>query len=255
MQLNYKMIGQGPPLVILHGLFGTLDNWQTLAKQWAAEYTVILLDLRNHGRSPHVDAHDYPAMAHDVKEFLENNFVYETNLLGHSMGGKAAMQFAVDYPDSVNKLIVVDIAPKSYPGGHEVILEALSDLDLHTITERSEADDHLAKRISEPGIRQFLLKNLTRQKSGGFAWKMNLPVLIAHYQAILDNIEMAAPYDGEALFIRGARSNYITDGDIATLAAWFPAHQLVTVPDAGHWVHAEQPDVLRDVVWQFLHQP
>jgi pimeloyl-ACP methyl ester carboxylesterase len=252
MLLNSKMIGQGPPLVILHGLFGTLDNWQTLAKQWAQDYTVVLIDLRNHGRSPHVDTHDYPAMAHDVKEFLENHFIYETHLLGHSMGGKAAMQFAADYPDMLAKLVVVDIAPKVYPGGHEVILDALSDLDLATITERSEADDHLARRIPEPGIRQFLLKNLTRSKDGGFEWKMNLPVLLEYYTAILDNVVMSAPYPGETLFVRGARSNYIEDADVPTLQQWFPASQLVTIPDAGHWVHAEQPDALRDVVSEFL---
>lgn len=255
MQLNHKTFGQGPPLIILHGLFGTLDNWQTLAKRWAEHYTVVLIDQRNHGRSPHLDAHSYPLMAEDLKAFMEANWMYEAYLMGHSMGGKTAMQFATHFPDMVNKLIVVDIAPKTYPGGHEIIVEALNELDLNAIDDRKEADAMLAERIADFGVRQFLLKNLTRDKEeGGYRWKMNLPVLTRDYEAILENITAQETYDGPTLFIRGAASNYIDDGDLPLLQKHFPAAELATVADAGHWVHAQKPEELFQLVTAFLEE-
>ncbi|MEL6969210.1 MAG: alpha/beta fold hydrolase [Bacteroidota bacterium] len=252
MQLNHKTFGQGPPLLILHGLFGTLDNWQTLGKRWAEQYTVVLIDQRNHGRSPHLDAHSYPLMAEDLKAFMEANWMYEATLLGHSMGGKTVMQLATHYPDMVEKMVVVDIGPKPYPGGHETIIQALNELPLEQINDRKEADAFLAERIADFGVRQFLLKNLTREKSGGYRWKMNLPVLTRDYQTILENIEAEETYDGPSLFVRGAKSNYIQDGDLETIKESFPAANLVTIPDAGHWVHAEQPQALFDAVSTFL---
>ncbi len=254
MQLNHKTFGQGPPLIILHGLFGTLDNWQTLAKRWAEHYTVVILDQRNHGRSPHLDAHSYPLMAEDIKAFMEANWMYEAHLLGHSMGGKTAMQFATHFPDMVNKLIVVDIAPKAYPGGHEIIVEALNDLDINTLEDRKDADSILAKRIPDFGVRQFLLKNLTRTKEGSYRWKMNLPVLTRDYEAILDNITATETFDGPTLFVRGADSNYIDDGDLPLLQSYFPAAELATVADAGHWVHAQKPEELFQLVHTFLEK-
>lgn len=254
MQLNYKTFGQGPPLLILHGLFGTLDNWQTLAKRWAEHYTVFIIDQRNHGRSPHMDAHSYPLMAEDLKAFMEANWMYEANLLGHSMGGKTAMQFATHFPDMVNKLIVVDIAPKKYPGGHETIVEALNDLNLATIEDRKQADSILAERIADFGVRQFLLKNLTRNKEGGYRWKMNLPILTRDYEAILENITADENFDGPTLFIRGAASNYIDDTDLPLLQKNFPAAELKSVADAGHWVHAQKPEELFQLVSTFLEE-
>ncbi len=252
MQLNHKTFGQGPPLLILHGLFGTLDNWQTLGKRWAEHYTVVLIDQRNHGRSPHLDAHSYPLMAEDLKAFMEANWMYEATLLGHSMGGKTVMQLATTYPDMVEKMVVVDIGPKSYPGGHELIIQALNDLPLAKINDRKEADAFLAERIDDFGVRQFLLKNLTREKSGGYRWKMNLPVLTRDYEAILQNVEAEEIYDGPSLFVRGGKSNYVQDEDLTTIHEHFPAANLVTIPNAGHWVHAEQPQALFDVVSSFL---
>ncbi|MCB0638655.1 MAG: alpha/beta fold hydrolase [Lewinella sp.] len=252
MELNYRIFGQGPPLLILHGLFGTLDNWITLGKRWADHYTVVLIDLRNHGRSPHTDQHDYPGMAEDLREFMEHKWMYKASILGHSMGGKTAMQFALEHPDMVEKLVVVDIAPKTYPGGHELIFETLLALDLKTMDYREEADDLIKARIDDLGVRQFLLKNLSRVRGGGFRWKMNLPVLWAHYQDILGAIDGDEPFAGPTLFVRGDRSSYVLDEDLPLIQSLFPAADLVTIPDAGHWVHAEQPDELYEVVTRFL---
>lgn len=251
MQLNFKQFGQGPPLVILHGLFGTLDNWQTLAKQWSEEYTVYLVDLRNHGRSPHVDSISYPEMAQDLAAFLESEWVHKCHLLGHSMGGKVAMQFALDYPDVVEKLVVVDIAPKKYPAGHNEIFAAMLSLDLNELTDRSQAAEQLNSRIGEPGVVQFLLKNLSRVPGAGFAWKMNLPVLYRDYENILQTVD-GEPFEGESLFVRGAKSHYVEDTDWSTITTLFPAAELVTIADAGHWIHAEQPLELFTVVSNFL---
>lgn len=254
MELNHKTFGQGPPLIILHGLFGTLDNWQTLAKRWAEHYTVFIIDQRNHGRSPHLGAHSYPLMAEDLKAFMEANWMYEANLLGHSMGGKTVMQFATHYPEMVDKMVVVDIGPKPYVGGHEAIIKALNALDLNQIEDRKQADATLATDIPDFGVRQFLLKNLTREKSGGYRWKMNLPVLTRDYTAILENISPAETYEGPSLFVRGEKSNYIQDGDLPLLQSHFPSAELITILNAGHWVHAEQPIALFEAVSNFLHQ-
>jgi pimeloyl-ACP methyl ester carboxylesterase len=252
MDLHHKIFGQGPPLLILHGLFGTSDNWQTLGRRWAEHFTVVLIDLRNHGRSPHTEVHDYPSMAEDLREFMENNWMYEAHLLGHSMGGKTAMQFALEHPDMVEKLVIVDIAPRTYPCGHELIFEALAALDLDQLSSREEADEQLQQRIDDYGIRQFLLKNLSRKKEGGFRWKMNLPVLQAHYQDILQGLTAEEPYAGPTLFVRGDRSNYIRDEDRDPTWELFPAANLATIANAGHWVHADQPDELYRVVAEFL---
>ncbi len=252
MELNFKSFGQGPPLVILHGLFGTLDNWQTLGKRWAEHYTVFLVDQRNHGRSPRTEQIDYPSMAEDLHQFLESHWVYRSHLLGHSMGGKTAMQFALHYPDMVDKLIIVDIAPRAYPGGHEPIFDALFALDLNSIDDRKEADAFLEARIPEFGVRQFLLKNLTRTREGGYEWKMNLPVIFRHYDDILRNIDGTEPFEGPTLFLRGGDSRYVRDEDWPAIQQFFPNARLETVTGAGHWVHAEQPEALFELVTEFL---
>lgn len=253
MNLNHKIFGDGPPLIILHGLFGMLDNWQTLARRWAEQYTVILVDQRNHGRSPHTEEHTYPLMANDLMEFMGFKGIYEANIMGHSMGGKTAMQFAQYHPEMVNKLIVVDIAPKIYQAGHNVIFEALTRFPLQEINDRKAADAWLAKRIPEASVRQFLLKNLTRDKTtGGYRWKMNLPVLQDHYQDVLLNIEEGDVFEEPALFIRGDRSHYVQDEDILTILDLFLNARVETIADAGHWVHAEQPEILFQLVSDFL---
>jgi len=254
MNLNFKTFGQGPPLIILHGLFGTLDNWQTLAKRWAEHYSVYLLDLRNHGKSPHADEMNYTIMAEDVRLFMESQWIYEAIVLGHSMGGKVAMELALHHPDMVRQLLVVDIAPKSYPGGHEGIFAALLALDLSQINDRKEAEVQLREHIPEQGVRQFLLKNLSREKEGGYRWKMNLPIIHQFYQEILGNVYQEGQYEGPTLFIRGGQSRYIADEDMDVIHQLFPAATLKTVPQAGHWVHAEAPDDLHAFVLAFLEE-
>ena len=252
MLLNYKQFGQGDPLIILHGLFGTLDNWQTLAKRFAEEHTVFIIDQRNHGKSPHTLEHSYTLMAEDLREFMEAQFMFKAHVLGHSMGGKTVMQFALLYPDMVDKLTVVDISPRANTGGHELIFKALFDLDLAKIESRKEADAALSVLIKEVGVRQFLLKNLTRKKEGGYRWKMNLEALFNHYSDILAAVESEDTFAGETLFIRGGKSDYVPDEDLPLIKKYFPRARLETVAQAGHWVHAAQPDELFDLVTDFL---
>ena len=253
MELNYKTFGQGDPVVILHGLFGTLDNWQTIAKQLADTYSVFILDQRNHGRSPHADEHNYHALAEDLRQFMEAHWMYDgAHVIGHSMGGKTAMQFALEHPDLVKKLVVVDIAPKAYQGTHHEILEALLAMDLDNIADRSAADAFLAERISAEDVRLFLMKNLTRKVGGGFEFKMNLPVLWKHYSDILAAVD-GEPFEGETLFIRGGRSKHVTlPEDEVLVKKLFPNSNIQTVEGAGHWVHAEQPEALLGLVRAFL---
>ena len=213
MALNFKSFGQGFPVIILHGLFGMLDNWQTIAKKLANQYTVYIVDQRNHGRSPHFPDFNYQVLADDLQSFMEDNWIYEAHIIGHSMGGKTAMQLALAYPEIVKKLIVVDIAPKQYQAGHQAIFEALLSLDLATINNRKEAATHLGAMIKDPGTQQFLLKNLSRNSNGQYEWKMNLPVIHKYYERILENVQMEEPFQYPTLFIKGGQSNYIQEKD------------------------------------------
>ncbi len=252
LELNYKTFGQGPPLVILHGLFGMLDNWQGVARKLADDYSVYLVDQRNHGRSPHHPAMDYPCMAEDLLHFMESQWIFKSHLIGHSMGGKTAMQFALSHPHMVDKLVVVDIAPKPYSGGHQDIFDALLGIDLHQIQERNEVYERLKHRINDYGVLQFLLKNLSRTKKGGYEWKINLPALHQNYENVLASVEGDEPFEGEALFIRGEKSNYIREDDFSLILSLFPNARIETVHGAGHWVHAERPEELLKLVQGFL---
>ncbi|MEM9850149.1 MAG: alpha/beta fold hydrolase [Bacteroidota bacterium] len=253
LELNYKSYGQGDAVIILHGLFGTLDNWQTIAKQLAKTHYVFLLDQRNHGKSPHVEGLSYPLMADDLRAFMEQNWIHQAHIIGHSMGGKTAMQFALEYPDMVERLVVVDIAPKAYVGGHELILNALKMLPIAVLQNRQAAEEGLLHLgIEDIGIRQFLLKNLSRNKTGGYRWKMNFPEIHKNYANILANIESEEQFHRDTLFIRGEQSDYILDSDQALIQQYFPNAQLKTVHQAGHWVHAAQPQAFLDVLKQFL---
>ncbi len=251
-KLNFKTFGSGDPIIILHGLFGMLDNWQTIAKKLAEDYMVYLVDLRDHGKSEHTTEFNYSLLAQDIAEFLETEWIHEAYIIGHSMGGKTALQLVKDYPDLVEKLIVVDIGIKAYQGGHEIILKALSSVPIETIKSRKEVEEHLSQYISEPGIRLFLMKNLTRNKEGGYRWKMNLNLLIKHYQDILAGITFDDILDTPTLFIRGGNSRYIPDEDVESISSNFEDMKLETVQDAGHWVHAEQPNELLSIIRSFL---
>jgi pimeloyl-ACP methyl ester carboxylesterase len=252
MKLHFKKFGIGPPLIILHGVFGSSDNWKTLANQLKNTFEVYLVDQRNHGLSPHSDEFNYQVMAYDLKELLYDEKIEKCILLGHSMGGKTAMNFATQFPEKIIKLIIVDIAPKKYPPHHQNILNGIRSLILTGLNTRKEADDLLSKTIKEPRIRQFILKNLSRNPKSLFYWKIN-------WKAIEDNMEaIGAPLlshttvAGEVLFIRGAKSDYILNKDESLLNKHFPKFNLITIQKAGHWVHAEQPKALLNAINKFL---
>ena len=272
MELNYKEFGTGEPVVILHGLFGTLDNWQTIAKQLAKEYTVFILDLPNHGRSPHTEGEiDYEMMADALAQFMIDHWIYEARLIGHSMGGKLAMQFALSHPDIVKKLVVIDIAPKQYKEGHQDVFDALFSIDLNALNDRKEAEAVLMNMLEgDVGTVQFLLKNLTRNnpfnkeepqrntdlssgthEGGGFEWKMNLQGLFDNYENIL-KAPVGEPFLKPTLFIRGGNSNYIKDSDKHYITELFPKATLETIEGAGHWVHADKPQALFEAINHFL---
>ena len=252
IELNYKSFGQGEPVIILHGLFGMLDNWQTIAKELADHYQVFLLDLRNHGKSPHTDEMNYELMCEDLLHFMDDHWIYRAKIIGHSMGGKLAMQFVKEHEDRVKKLVVVDIAPKRYKGNHMPIFEVLQGLDLEKLSSRNQIDDILQESIDSFGVRQFLMKNLKRNKEGGFRMKMNLSALYNNYNAILAGISFEETISVPSLFIRGAESPYVTDEDWKELKNSFSDSQLVTIDHAGHWVHADQKDQLVASLFEFL---
>lgn len=245
-------MGAGPAVVVLHGLFGMLDNWQGIGRKLAENHTVLLMDLRNHGRSPHHDEFNYPLMASDVAETLEEEGIREASVIGHSMGGKTAMQLAFDFPDLIKGLIVADIGIKTYPAGHEEIFAGLNALNPGSISKRSEAETLLAEKVWDAGVRQFLLKNLSKEKDGGYRWKMNLPVLYDAYEAIRGPVDSDFGYDGPTLFIRGSESNYILEEDWMDIHDHFPEARLETLEGAGHWLHADKPQEFFKVASDFL---
>ncbi|MBK6363005.1 MAG: alpha/beta fold hydrolase [Saprospiraceae bacterium] len=254
VELNYKQMGEGFPIVVLHGLFGMLDNLQLFGKALSEhDYMVYLVDQRNHGRSPRNNDFSYPALATDLLHFMETHWLHRTVLIGHSMGGKAALQFVKDHSDHVTKLVIIDIGIKKYEGGHETIFEALSSLPLNETDSREAAFNKLKQSIGDESVVHFLMKNLTRNKeTHAFEWKMNLPVLVKNYYNILDSVPFDGPLDTEVLFIRGDRSNYIQDEDIPEIKKYFPNASFVTIPNAGHWIHVDNLPVLISEIISFL---
>ncbi|MCF6360020.1 MAG: alpha/beta fold hydrolase [Cyclobacteriaceae bacterium] len=252
MKLNYKEIGEGKPLIILHGLFGSSDNWISIGRSLAETRKIFLVDQRNHGHSPHSNVFTYEAMATDLKIFIEEHSINEFDLIGHSLGGKTAMLFATKYTNLVDKLIVVDIAPKQYPVHHDTILEGLKSIDLDALKSRGDADKALAPYVPILGIRQFLLKNLKRTPEG-FSWKINLAVIEKDIEEVGKALPKSAMFGNPTLFIRGGMSNYIVEEDIELIHTHFPTAQLATVKGASHWVHAEKPKEFLEEVNQFLN--
>jgi esterase len=250
MKLHVREMGEGFPLVILHGLFGFSDNWQTHAKKLSSYYRVILVDLRNHGHSPWTDDFSYQLMVDDVKELIDDLGIRKMHLIGHSMGGKVAMLFAQQHTAILDKLIVVDIGMKAYPMHHQHILAGMHAIDLTTITARSQAEAILKTHIESDGVRQFLLKNLYWKDKGQLAWRMNIEVLEREMPEILAALPQKETFV-PVLFIRGALSNYILDDDFPEIEEWFPEAELVTIENAGHWVHAEAPEEFIDAVLSF----
>lgn len=251
-KLNFKKLGEGKAVIIMHGVFGSLDNWLTVGKKLAENFEVYLLDLRNHGDSFHDEEFTYEAMANDLAAFIESEKIEDPVIIGHSMGGKVAMKFAVNAPASFDKLIVVDIAPRAYRPHHQEILDGLKSIDLQNLKSRKDADDQLSKHISELGVRQFLLKNLSRDREGNFQWKLNLPVIDANIGNVGEGLEDKLASDKPTLFIRGENSNYISNKDNISIVSFFPNSEIKTVSNAGHWVHAENPDELIGYIEEFI---
>lgn len=250
MQLNYKQFGNGFPVIILHGLFGCLDNWQTIAKKLASQFSVYIIDQRNHGRSPHTHDFNYQLMSHDLFEFFQQQKIGKAHLIGHSMGGKTAMQFALAHADKVAKLIVVDVAPVKYEDRHSEVFNALFAVPLLQITARNQAEKILRTHLKEDEATiQFLMKALTRtENTTGFEWKFNLQALHTHYTAISGAISSPNVFTGKTLFIKGEKSSYINPENFHIINALFPNNELTEISNAGHWVHAEnQKDFLLEL--------
>ena len=255
--LHSKIYGEdkpGTPLLVFHGLFGMLDNWGSFGKEMGELFPVHLIDLRNHGKSFHSEEMTHDDLAHDISHYMEFHHIEKANLLGHSLGGKAVMQFAIKYPIKVQKLIVVDIAPKAYPPHHQGILKALESVDFEKITTRQEAEEVLQQYIPEKSVIQFLAKNLYWTDDKKLAWRFNLKTLSERYSEFVSNAIKFGVFSGETLFIAGAKSNYILPQDEFQIRQQFPNSSVVTVENAGHWVQAENPKDFNEAVKDFLSE-
>jgi pimeloyl-ACP methyl ester carboxylesterase len=257
MQLFYRKFGNegNPPLIILHGLFGISDNWVTFGKRMAEEgFEVFIPDQRNHGRSEWSDDFNYLALTNDLYDFIDAEEIENPVLLGHSMGGKVAMRFAVSYPNLVQKLIIVDMAPKPYDvkQQHLNMIRAMLDLDLTKIESRTEAEQQLATTVTDQRIRQFILKNLYRKDKNTFGWRLNLTAIARNLQGMSDTIPEESRYAKPVLFIKGALSDYILPEDTALILHHFPQAEIVTISGASHWVHADAPEEFYRHITRFL---
>lgn len=253
MKLNFKVFGEGEPLVILHGLMGMLDNWQGPTKEYSRNFRTYILDARNHGRSGHSKDFNYQVMMEDLLEFVEAEQLDTFYLMGHSMGGKTAMKFAQNYPDCIARLIVADISPKGYPLHHQAILAGLSSLNFATLKTRGEVDEVLKQHIPDMGTRAFLMKSIYWKEKGILDLRFNLEAIIENIvligEAVQDRI-----CECETLFIRGANSNYVLDKDWNEIKLGFPKARLETIKGAGHWLHAEKPEEFVSKTKAFLQK-
>jgi len=252
MQLHYQTLGEGQPLILLHGLFGAANNWGVVAKHFSKTHQVISVDLRNHGQSPHHDSQTYREMADDLIALCDALNLETIHCLGHSMGGKVAMQFAMQYPERVEKLIVVDMAIRAYADEHTHLIDAMMAIDLAKMQSRSDVDKALRSAIPNMMVRQFLLMNLVKV-SGHLQWRINLPALKANYPALQQALFSAstAQYNKPCLFIHGEHSDYVQEGDIMQIKTHFTQSEFTSLP-TNHWVHAEQPQAFIAVLNQFL---
>jgi pimeloyl-ACP methyl ester carboxylesterase len=251
MKLYFRKIGEGKPLVMLHGVFGSSDNLFTVSKAIAEQgFTVYTLDARNHGQSPRSETFDYNAMAADLDEFLTDNNIENPVILGHSMGGKTVMQYAMNY-DNFEKLIIVDIAPKFYPTHHNHIIEGLKAIDLTKVESRNDATAIFKDYVADFGEQQFLLKNLYRTDEGGFDWRINIPVISKSINQVGEELVNTRTVEKPALFMRGGDSPYIQDEDIPAIKTIFPNAEIQTIAGANHWVHATKPEKFVESVFEF----
>lgn len=253
MELYSNILGEGKPFVILHGFLGMSDNWKTLGRTFSEQgFEVHLLDQRNHGRSFHDPVFNYEVLVEDLKRYCDDKGLKDIVLLGHSMGGKTAMLFATEYPELVSKLMVADISPRFYPVHHDKILAGLDSLDFSTLSSRGEADEQLSKYVSDFGTRQFLLKNLYWVEKGQLGLRMNLEVLKDQVEEVGEALPTQAKFEGATLFLRGDKSEYISLEDESIIHRHFPNAQIKTVSNAGHWLHAENPEEFYNCVMDFV---
>lgn len=251
MLLNYKQTGAGPVVVIMHGLFGSLENLNIISRTLSEHFTVINVDLRNHGSSFHAEEMNYAAMAQDIVALLDHLKIEKAHIIGHSMGGKVAMQVAMLNEALVDKLIVLDIAPVTYHARHDKIIQALNAVQNESINSRNEADVIMKSYIDEVGVRQFLLKSLAKSENG-YRWKFNLSTISAHYSEIISNINETHSCQCATLFIKGNNSDYILPEHREVIVSLFPNSKAKVIHGAGHWLHAEKPEAVNRSIIDFL---
>ena len=256
MKLFFRTYGQGPPIIILHGLFGLSDNWVTIGKKLASNYTVYIPDLRNHGQSPHSPVFDFPSLEDDLLEFIETHELEKPVIIGHSLGGKTAMFFALHMPDHVGKLVVVDISLRKYPHNveHQTLIDAMLHVDMDAATSRSDVEKQLIPLVSSPKLRQFLMKSVYWRETNRLGWRLNVKAINESLHAIFEGVDISGTFPGPALFVRGGLSTYVSDDDIELIKKKFPAAVVRTIPMASHWVHADAPGEFYDILSEFLQR-
>ena len=255
MKLFYREYGEGRPVVILHGLLGISDNWVAFSRRLSAEgYRVLIPDQRNHGHSPHHPVLNYYALTDDLSEFIETHRLQDPVILGHSMGGKVAMRYTLEHPDTVEKIIVVDTSLRPYYrfNYHLKLIDAMLSVDLDALSNREDVEKQLIGKISDHRLVQFLLKNLARKEKGKFVWRPNLTAISNNVDAMYDGVFYSTRFDKPALFIRGGKSDYILDEDIPAIMQNFPEAILKTIENGTHWVHADEPEIFYREVSGFI---
>lgn len=254
MKLFFHTYGEGPPLIILHGLFGVSDNWVTTGRKLSEYFRVYIPDLRNHGHSPHSPVFDFPALEDDLLEFIETHELEKPVLMGHSLGGKTAMHFALHQPQMVEKLVVVDISLRKYPHNeeHQKLINAMLEADLSEAHTRGDVEKMLMRTIESRKLRQFVLKNLYWRERGKMGWRLNIKAINENLHAVFEGVTVSGEYGGPSLFIRGGLSKYVSDEDIETIKKKFPGAVVKTIAQATHWVHADAPGEFYEIVSGFL---
>ena len=253
MILHSKIYGEGQPFLILHGLFGMGDNWITLGKKWTGDHREVhLLDLRNHGKSFHSETMNYSLLSEDLLNYIEYYMLSNPILLGHSMGGKSAMHFSLHHPDIVKSLIVIDIAPRSYPVHHQKIISSIKHVPINTMKSRRDLNNFLQENIDGPEIRGLLYKNSYHDEKNGFSFRFYLPGIENNYEELISTQNIGKIYNGRTLFLRGDESNYITNRDFSEIQNIFPRSEIITITKSGHWIHADNPKMVYEEVDRFL---
>ena len=254
MELYYRSFGEGKPVVILHGLLGMSDNWMMPAKQLAENYRVILPDLRNHGNSPHSDAFDLQSLVNDIAELITMLGLSSVAMIGHSLGGRIAISLALQQPALIDKLAVIDIAPRKYSGNKSIanLLIAMSKVDFAKYTALSDIENFIARFLPDVRVRQLVLKNIKRLAPGVFGWKCNFDVIIAHVETLMSPVFEESEFRKPTLFLKGGLSDFILPEDFKTILHYFPLAEIHTLPNAGHWLHVDEPQLFLDEVTAFL---